>query len=239
MGEGFGYFDKLFVINLDCDTDRLLRVSGRFAQLGLTVERYRAIQSWERLTPAVDHALKAPHFGCARSHQELLKLIWARGYNNVVIFEDDAVLRDDVSSWMRRIVPQLVKVSWDIFYLGSHVARSVRTGSENLIQVLEGYHTHAYAVSRQAVLPLIRHIERAIEVGRAFDGFEDPQLVKLCALPILAIQEPNRSYSLGSFVDRTRQYFGSFDRKDFEAHCPEMRHWIGSRGQDGLEGCAS
>ena len=237
MGEGFGYFDKLFVINLDCDADRLLRMSRRFAALGLAVERYPGIHSCQRLTPAVDHALKPAHFSCARSHQDLLKLCWERGYNNVVIFEDDAVLRDDVSIWMRRIVPQLAEVSWDILYLGSHVIRSARTGSANLIQVLEGYHTHAYAVSRRAVPSLVRHIEHAIEVGRAFDGFEDPQLLKLCALPILAIQEPSHSYSLGSFIDRTGQYFGLFDRKDFEAHCPEMRQWIASGGRDGGECC--
>jgi GR25 family glycosyltransferase involved in LPS biosynthesis len=231
MGEGFGYFDKLFLINLDCDTDRLLRVSRRFAELGLAVERYTGIQSCERLSPAVDHALKPGHFGCARSHQELLQLVWSRGYNQVVIFEDDVVFRDDVLSWMRRTVPQLVSFSWDVFYLGSHVVRGARTASDNLIQVFEGHHTHAYAVSRKAVPRLIHHIERAIEVGRAFDGFEVPELLKLCVSPILAIQEPNHSYSLGCFVDRTGQYFEWFDRREFEAHCSEMRHWSSSFGR--------
>ena len=103
---------------------------------------------------------------------------------------------------------------------------SETTASANLIRVLEGYHTHAYAVSRKAIPRLIELIERATRIGCAFDGFEAPTLLKLCALPILAVQEPNYSYTLGCFVDRLAEYFGPFDRADFTEHCAEMRRWM-------------
>lgn len=225
MQRALDYFDRAYVINLDHDILRLARIARRLNCLGVEFERCPAVLPEVRDTATADANLRAGHFGCARSHQAVLRRILERGQQTAVIFEDDAVFRDDLNAWMDRILPQLRSVAWDIFYLGLHLVESGGLVSENLGRVKQGHHTHAYAVSRPAAERLIDLIETAIGWGRAFDGFEDDSLVKLYATPILAIQEPNDSYTLGYAVNRVPQYFGPFDRREFQAHCREMHEW--------------
>jgi tetratricopeptide (TPR) repeat protein len=143
-----------------------------------------------------------------------------------LIFEDDVVLRDDAGEWMRRIVPQLDATPWDVFYLGLRLEEAGDRYGENLLQVRRGFHTHAYAVARRAIPRLIATIDRILAtLSSVFDGYEDPELFKVCALPILAIQEPNHSHTHGVWVDRTADYFAHFDRDDFRRNCREMQSW--------------
>jgi hypothetical protein len=90
------------------------------------------------------------------------------------------------------------------------------------------FHAHAYAVSRRAMPAMIEIIETAMRAGFHFDCHEmagKPELVRVYADPILAVQEPNVSGVLGEKVDRLGQYFPPFDRAEFFAHCAEARGW--------------
>jgi GR25 family glycosyltransferase involved in LPS biosynthesis len=149
-----------------------------------------------------------------------------RGRDRVLIFEDDVVLRDDADDWMAKILPQLQAIDWDIFYLGLHLEIAGPAMGANLREVRRGFHTHAYAVARKAMARVAAHIDRVVEdMAGTFDGFEDPTLVKVCAMPILAVQEPNFSSTFGQRIDRLGQYFTAFDGADFRAHCQEMAAW--------------
>ena len=55
-----------------------------------------------------------------------------------------------------------------------------------------------------------------------FDGFEEPTLLKVCADPILAIQEPNHSHTHGRCIDRVGEHLTAFDADDFLSHCREL-----------------
>jgi GR25 family glycosyltransferase involved in LPS biosynthesis len=221
----FGCFDRVYVVNLDSDGERMNRVSARLKKLGIVFERFAALVPSADLKPK-DPYNKAGAYACAQSHRAIYQLAWERGEKRILVFEDDVVLRDDASEWMQKIVPQLAPLPWDLFYPGLHLVKAGRRCGENLLEVKQGYHTHAYAVSRKAIPWLIAHADRIVAAqAGTFDGFEDPKLLKVCANPILAIQEPNYSHTRGEHMNRTDQYFALFDADDFRHNCQEMKSW--------------
>ena len=225
MDSPFQSFDRIFVVNCDSDVERMSRASERLRRLNLKFERFPALPPWPGLRSPI-WRLKPGHFACAASHRALLQLAWESQLDRTLIFEDDVVLRDDAGEWMRRIVTQLDAIPWDVFYLGLRLEEAGDRCGENLLQVRRGFHTHAYAVARQAIPRLMATIDRTLaKLTSVFDGYEDPVLFKVCAHPILAIQEPNHSHTHGVWVDRTADYFAHFDRDDFCRNCREMQSW--------------
>jgi len=89
-----------FYINLDRRTDRRTEIEKEFADRGLVVERF----------PAIEHP--SGIVGCGLSHIAVLKLAQERGYESVMIFEDDFVFLDSDTDWKAKI-PQ----SYDIVML--------------------------------------------------------------------------------------------------------------------------
>ena len=71
---------------------------------------------------------------------------------------------------------------------------------------------------------LIAYIDHVLkDLDGAFDAYQDPSLLKVCATPILAIQEPNHSHTHDTFINRAHQYFAAFDGEEFREHCSELR----------------
>lgn len=66
-----------FFINLDRRVDRRLETEAELARMGIEAERFSAIE-------------RSPGgLGCTQSHIEVLKLARARGYETVMVLEDD------------------------------------------------------------------------------------------------------------------------------------------------------
>lgn len=71
------YIDKIFYINLNKRLDRKAEIEGELSRMGLSGERF----------PAIQH--DKGFIGCSLSHLELIKIAKQRGYKNVLILEDD------------------------------------------------------------------------------------------------------------------------------------------------------
>jgi GR25 family glycosyltransferase involved in LPS biosynthesis len=221
----FHAFEHAYVINLDEDTDRMRRVSSRLARLGVPFERFSALHP-SREVKFRNPRIRAGAYACAESHAALLRLIRERGHSSALILEDDVVFRDDGATLMESISAELAGKPWDIFYMGLHLLRSGGRLTKHLGRVSRGFHSHAYAVSWNAIPKVSSYIESVLSNPvETFDYFDDEEMTKLYAIPILAIQEPNYSYTIGRHVDRLAQYFTVFDGNDFESHCDEMQNW--------------
>ena len=92
-----------FYINLDRRTDRRVEAEKEFADMGLTVERFQAIE----YTPT--------GIGCNLSHIAVLKLARERGYPSVMIFEDDFQFLVSKEEWNRLIA--CLPESYDVVML--------------------------------------------------------------------------------------------------------------------------
>lgn len=221
----FNFFDAAYVINLDRDTDKLARVMSRFSTQGIEPTRFSGIIPDDPPDSGPEN-LKSGHHGCGMSHQRIIETAFDDGCENVLVFEDDVILRDDTAQIMRSVVAQLQNLPWDILYLGLDLDSDSTRVSPNLFQFSLGYHLHAYAVNRPAMQTVARAIEDAV-VNR--DWHHDaavsraPGLTKYHTDPLLAIQEPGYSATYNKVIDRSEQYFSRFDGKDFIAHCKELR----------------
>lgn len=218
------YFSSCHVINLDRDTERLAKIGRQLDRLGIPFERYAAVDGLTLGLPA-DHLPARGHLACARSHANLYRQALDAGHEAVLIFEDDAIIRDDAADVMRSgIVPQLAAMEWDIFYLGCRLGRLDGRAGAHLARVKSAWHTHAYAVHRRALSRLIEWAESSAWHAEGwFDAFRLPGLVKLVAEPMLAVQLDGWS-NTNEVVQRGAWHsYRDANRKDFTAHCAELK----------------
>ncbi|MDX6330389.1 MAG: hypothetical protein QOI83_2772 [Streptomycetaceae bacterium] len=156
----FSFFDGVFCLNLDSDTVRWAQAARRHEQLGIAwqVERFPAVATPE------NH-----HRGCAMSFRRMVAEAKRRGYEHVLILEDDAVFIDDTAAVMQAAGSELANLTWDVCYLGACVwARRFPflDGSEVLQECGPVTCTHAVAVHRDAYDRILADIP---EPGEEFD----------------------------------------------------------------------
>jgi GR25 family glycosyltransferase involved in LPS biosynthesis len=100
--------DKIFVINLKSQPERLQQFYEEIERIGIpleSVERYDAIQAPEGI-------------GCTNSHLNLLKIVKERGYKKVLIFEDDFTFLVDKENLNKKLSYFFnLNVDWRVFML--------------------------------------------------------------------------------------------------------------------------
>jgi GR25 family glycosyltransferase involved in LPS biosynthesis len=138
------FFDQIYCINLKERTDRYRRVKRVFKKLNINVNFYR---------PNRDKVSGLK--GCFESHLNILKDAHNKGYNNILVFEDDIGLSENYSKRALRECVRFMKSNkkWDIFYLG--VVPDLRiSDTEHVsgsIYKLIGLCTHAVCYSKKFI----------------------------------------------------------------------------------------
>src|SRR4029077_162602 len=59
------------------------------------------------------------HNGCALSHRNVIAQAKARGFQNVLVFEDDVQFLPDADACVRRSLDELAAHEWSLLYLGA------------------------------------------------------------------------------------------------------------------------
>ncbi len=105
----FHYFDAIYCINLDFQTERWQAMQERFSRLQIEkrVRRFSAIETIEN-----------QHIGCALSHRQIVEKAKRQGLNHVLVLEDDALFLDDIVLHLQRSLKELKSQDWKVFYLG-------------------------------------------------------------------------------------------------------------------------
>jgi GR25 family glycosyltransferase involved in LPS biosynthesis len=143
--------DGVFYINLDHRTDRKKEIECELNKLDLPFERIPGT----RTSPGI--------IGCGYSHLAALKEARARGYSNVLIFEDDfQLLVDKEAFWtfMTDVMQELP--SYDVIMLAYNLQRSEETISNLVWKVLEAQTASAYIVHSKFYDSLINLLEEAM-----------------------------------------------------------------------------
>jgi len=213
---------RTLVINLDEDLGRRSRIAGRLRSLRLPFGRLPAVPKGAFF----DRGARAGYFACAASHlAAITEAAAVSDGENVLILEDDAVLRDDTLAQVPAMMRFLPPGGWDIFYLGSRVDRGHPAGPGIPLTVVEaGFHTHAYIVHGAALKSVAAYIDDAIRTNRPFDTFTPFRRFR--AAPVLAVQEPGVISSEGRVMWRLQEYFTLAAQEEFYVHCRELRDWI-------------
>jgi len=136
------FFDGIFCINLISRNDRYVSSKKIFQDL--------------RINPTYFRPKKHPNGGlqgCFESHIHLIKTAYDKGFNNILIFEDDLYLNSkaDLSKYMNKAIIFMKNNTWDLFYFGPihdirfHTTEPTRDPS---IFKVHNLCTHAYAINR-------------------------------------------------------------------------------------------
>jgi GR25 family glycosyltransferase involved in LPS biosynthesis len=132
------YFDKVVVINLDKRTDRLEKISKQLDELGITFERFSAIDG---KAEGID-----PITAGTMSHQKVLE---ENVEKRILILEDDAQFVDDFNEKFNEVI-QYLPGDTDIFYLGALLPKSTGKvediGNKYWFKQIFSTGSHAYSI---------------------------------------------------------------------------------------------
>jgi GR25 family glycosyltransferase involved in LPS biosynthesis len=169
------YVDKIFLINLAHRKDRLQESISELVRVGIVndVEQFEAIE----------HEIGI--IGCTQSHYELVKHAKAKGYKNILIFEDDIEFHESDSLFQKTIelafgTIKKNKLSPHMLYLGGN-ATHVHPGhdnttpyhnqiSEHLYQLGGCKTTHAYIIFESMYDTIIEAYNKLLWTEKEFRG---------------------------------------------------------------------
>jgi len=117
--------DKVYVINLDRDTERLQKTKQQLDKLNIEFTRFPAILGAQVKTSnhLTDFCLKYCTDGikgCAMSHKTIWEDMLKNNYKHVLVLEDDVSFSDDFEHLFKTGWDQLPK-DFDIWYLGCNI----------------------------------------------------------------------------------------------------------------------
>jgi hypothetical protein len=187
----FGYFEKIYCINLDSRPERWAEACLEFAKAGISdrVERVSGV------------VCEDPHEGCARAHLKAIEQAKRLGVSNCFIFEDDVwIIREEMDA-LSRAVHEVQNIDWDLFYIGGATVGPAYQISPNLAKATAVYSTQSYAISSRlydVVLkswhpPAVYDIFLAQEIAPAYQCF--------FTIPIIAFQKTGYSDIENRVVD--------------------------------------
>lgn len=103
--------NHIFYINLEHRTDRKLHVTNQFQMLGVSAERFNAIKT------------KSGAVGCTMSHIKCLELARDRGYEQVLICEDDITFTD-IKTFQQSLTSfhNDKSIEWDFLFISGNNA---------------------------------------------------------------------------------------------------------------------
>ena len=133
--------DKVYVINLDNDTDRLEKFDKQMKSNNISYTRFPAILGAkvgysEYLTEFCNMFCTPGVKGCALSHVGIWEDMLQNRYENVLVFEDDAYLSENFEKIFREGWDQLPN-DYDLFYLGCHARCENSDLSSRVLNVLD------------------------------------------------------------------------------------------------------
>lgn len=120
------FFDKIFYINLDKDTDRNTKIIEQFKQYNITnyerisgtvIEVVPDISYWRNFNQdKINEKYVLGGLGCRNSHWRIMKTSLEQGYNKILILEDDVIFTQDPHQMLANNKSKLD--DWDMLYFG-------------------------------------------------------------------------------------------------------------------------
>jgi GR25 family glycosyltransferase involved in LPS biosynthesis len=190
-----------FYINLNRRTDRRELVEEEFKRIGLEVERF----------PAVEYTPGA--IGCNLSHIEVLKLAKSRGYESVMIFEDDFEFLISKEEWNQQI--SRLPTSYDVVMLSYNLLQST-PHDETFVRVQEVQTTSGYIVQSRFYDTLITRWEEGTRLFK-----ENPEVHWIYILDQYwkALQPSAEWYAFKQRIGQQRAGFSDLAGEFVEYRC--------------------
>jgi GR25 family glycosyltransferase involved in LPS biosynthesis len=150
------FFNKGYYINLDRRPDRKALFEEQMNQYDFLDFLERRSAEDALLQPDVEYV---QHF-CSFSFYKTFQDAYEKGYERIVVFEDDFLFLDEENRGIDNIENGLDQLSnfpdWDIIYFGGYIFdKEVHQVSPNLLKADTILTLHGYGVSRQGLEKLL------------------------------------------------------------------------------------
>ena len=171
--------DKIFVINLKKNTERLEKFMENAKKANIEVERFDGIYGKDLNDNDSDilkyfvkgHKLRPGQIGCALSHIKIWEKVIKNNYNNVLVFEDDAIIPQNFWGKFNKAFNELPD-DWDMLLLGCCTCNGSTINKTNLLKAnSEGnWCMTSFLINRQYCKKIIDRIYKN-KVGYGIDGY--------------------------------------------------------------------
>lgn len=153
------FFDKIYCINLDRRTDRWDEVSKLFNKHNIVVERHSAFDGKKELTLPYP---SSSELAGAISHRDVILKAKELGLKNVLIFEDDVEMVEDVNNVFNGI-KDFIPNDWDMLYFGGNHVGGLIQVNQYFFKCLRTYALHMYAVNEKCYDLIIKYLSDKIK----------------------------------------------------------------------------
>jgi len=211
-------FDQIYVINLKRRPERLQKMDLIMRLLGIDYRVFEAVDgpsltpeqlSYIQFLPGYEdpyykRPMKKGEIGCFLSHYGIWNHVVQKGYERVIIFEDDVRFAENSTVELAAVLEDIIKtrLDWDLIYLGrkkmtAHGDEFFVPGHRYLSTLAYSYWTLGYALSQTGAQKLLA----AKPLGKmlALDEF----------LPIMYDKHPNKEWS-SYFPERNLKAFAVY-----------------------------
>ena len=176
----WNFFDAIYCINLEKDKEKRRKCQSIFNRYSIPAIFFKGI-----LDEIGDR-------GCLKSHKAIYNLALDKGYNKILIFEDDIVPTSEISLKNINYYTDFIeKQGVDIFYLGGvpdcFNYSQKRTAFPNIYKI-RGICTHAYALNRKG-LEKLKDIKYTPELPLDYIIKKSDTIESFAAYPSLFYQE--------------------------------------------------
>jgi GR25 family glycosyltransferase involved in LPS biosynthesis len=221
--------DQVFVINMDKDKDRLDKIASALSKQNISFERVTGVSGKDvnhddRLTNFCNSFCGDSVKGCALSHRNIWDIAQKRGYDAILVFEDDADIPEDLSIQLQRSWHKKPN-DYDIISLGVDGFGREENNISSKLQDLTGLypkqfnsdfisihgllHTHAMIVSKSGIQKLRSHtINGHIDLEITFWSFSDQ--AKLYAFEHINILQNNTDFDSNNSVKSSYPHFANY-----------------------------
>ena len=159
---GYEIFDDIICITLEGNTERQRLAKETFAKIGIEPRFYVAKRS-----------PRGGRIGCFESHMNIINDCYNKGYERILIFEDDVVTTPGYNTKLMNEACNFMKTNsdWDMFQLGYSLINIddsfIKTSMQYLIseQVSQniykniGSYLQSYCLSRSGMTKVLKNIE--------------------------------------------------------------------------------
>lgn len=160
------FFDAAYAVNLDHRTDRWETISRMGLEAGLVVNKWNA-------TKAADLSLTQHRIGirikkltgiaCWSSHTRMYRMGIDKGYDRMLVLEDDAELLPDLHNKLTNLFDSFDFKDFDIIYLGAVDKYPAVKLQDNIYRCQHTLTTHAMLFSRQGMEKVIEIVDKEDE----------------------------------------------------------------------------
>lgn len=171
---------NVLIINLESRPDRKDEVL-------LEVEKLQC-KSVE-IVSAITH--EDPNVSCTLSHQKCIQIAKERGWECVLILEDDVVFDSDVNDVLEKTIENICKFDWNLLYLGCNIKYDSKKVASNLIRVSEANMTHAYII-HNSFYDVVLGQPADLVIDYLYRRLSKKHLMYACS-PMIAFQRPSFS----------------------------------------------